>query len=55
MPCEKIKRITRVEILANRPNNRHKDILIAGSPHFLLLLLLLTLLMLKREGDLTGG
>jgi len=27
VPCEKIKRITKVEILANRPNNRHKDAL----------------------------
>jgi hypothetical protein len=27
MPYEKIKRITRVEILAKYPNNRHKDTL----------------------------
>jgi len=27
MLCEKIKRITRLEILAYRPNNRHKNAL----------------------------
>ena len=25
MPCEKIKIITRIEILANSSNNRHRD------------------------------
>jgi hypothetical protein len=27
MPCKKIKRITRREIMASHPNNRHKDAL----------------------------
>jgi len=27
MPCEKIKRITRIEILASHPNKRHQDAL----------------------------
>jgi hypothetical protein len=27
MPCEKIKRIKRIEITANFPNNEHKDTL----------------------------
>jgi hypothetical protein len=28
MPCENIEQITRIEIWANTPNNRHKDALI---------------------------
>jgi hypothetical protein len=60
MPCEKIKRITRIEITANFPNNGHKDtikcykqdIIIARSYHLLLLLLVVTM-VLNREGDLT--
>jgi len=27
MSCEKIKRIKRIELMANFPNNRHKDTL----------------------------
>jgi hypothetical protein len=27
MPSEKIKRIIRIEILANSPKNRHRDVL----------------------------
>ena len=64
MPCEKLQRITQIDILANRSNNDTKmlenitkqDTIMIRSYHLLLLLLLLlvTILMLKREGDLTG-
>ena len=58
MPREKI--IIKIVILANHPSNRYTNavnitkqaIIMAKSYH--LLLLLVTLMMLKREVDLTG-